>query len=316
MPIERVAPLYPTVAAEAGLEGWVLVQLRISPDGQVADLHVADSSGEQSFEHAVGRAVKQWRYAPLAEGAPEYGRCNVRVRLSLNMEARPVAPGFRKRAKAVRGALAQRDLTRAEQALAELAPRSLSEHTERFELEAEVAAVRGDLDAEAIALERVVGSISSVRGRAPSAREQAFRARRARVLAELGQHGRALDEIRVLREASGSVDGLVALEADLLARAAAGELVTSGVTRRLATWRGEPATWVAPLQRARFRVDPESGAIERAEVCCANAAFEFDVGMGEQRLPIDAKDCKLIAYGTNGSQLRLVELAPEAAPAP
>ncbi len=64
-----VAPAYPDVAREAGIEGDVTLRLIIGEDGAVNEIKVLN--GEPVLARAATEAVAQWRYAPaLLDGWP------------------------------------------------------------------------------------------------------------------------------------------------------------------------------------------------------------------------------------------------------
>ncbi|MDJ0940465.1 MAG: TonB family protein [Woeseiaceae bacterium] len=66
----RVQPVYPSVAAERGLEGWVLVQFDVAEDGTVENIFVVQSS-HRIFERASIRAAERLRYRPqVVDGLP------------------------------------------------------------------------------------------------------------------------------------------------------------------------------------------------------------------------------------------------------
>lgn len=68
--IVRVQPVYPAVAAARGLEGWVLVQFDVLPDGRVANAFVVESSSRQ-FEKAAVSAAFRFRFKPrVVNGEP------------------------------------------------------------------------------------------------------------------------------------------------------------------------------------------------------------------------------------------------------
>jgi len=65
----RVAPDYPDVARQAGVEGTVALRVEIGQDGSVQD--VEPISGPPLLERAAAEAVAKWRYAPtLVDGNP------------------------------------------------------------------------------------------------------------------------------------------------------------------------------------------------------------------------------------------------------
>jgi protein TonB len=68
--IERsVAPIYPEVARQAGIEGDVVLRVYVSSSGRVTDLKVID--GPPILARAAVEAVQQWQYqAPRMNGRP------------------------------------------------------------------------------------------------------------------------------------------------------------------------------------------------------------------------------------------------------
>jgi protein TonB len=60
--VHEVAPLYPTIAQKAGIEGVVIIEAVIAVDGSVRDARVLKSVA--LLDRAAIDAVKKWRYAP------------------------------------------------------------------------------------------------------------------------------------------------------------------------------------------------------------------------------------------------------------
>jgi periplasmic protein TonB len=63
LPIVRVAPVYPTQAAQRGLEGYVIVEFTVTRTGTVRDVFVVESSN-RIFERAAVDAAYRFRYRP------------------------------------------------------------------------------------------------------------------------------------------------------------------------------------------------------------------------------------------------------------
>lgn len=61
--LREVTPDYTEQARRAGLEGEVLLELVVGPDGGVSDVRVLRPLGAGLDEQAVA-AVRQWRFAP------------------------------------------------------------------------------------------------------------------------------------------------------------------------------------------------------------------------------------------------------------
>ena len=62
--VEYVAPEYPRLAANRGLEGWVDLEFTVAADGTTRDIVVADASQERYFRDEAIAAVRQWRFKP------------------------------------------------------------------------------------------------------------------------------------------------------------------------------------------------------------------------------------------------------------
>ena len=68
--LERsVAPIYPEVARQAGMEGDVVLRVYVSSSGRVTDMKILD--GPPILARAAAEAVQQWQYqAPRMNGRP------------------------------------------------------------------------------------------------------------------------------------------------------------------------------------------------------------------------------------------------------
>lgn len=63
-PLNKPGPRYPQNAYEAGIEGYVQLEVVIAPDGIVSSAKVLKAEPSGWFEAAALEAVKQWRYPP------------------------------------------------------------------------------------------------------------------------------------------------------------------------------------------------------------------------------------------------------------
>ena len=77
-PTKRVEPVYPQAAARSGTTGFVEVEFTVGADGKVASVSVLNAKPARTFEQAAVKAVKQWQFAPGADG-----RGKVRLDFSL-----------------------------------------------------------------------------------------------------------------------------------------------------------------------------------------------------------------------------------------
>jgi protein TonB len=55
---------YPQRARRLGIEGTVVLLLRVEADGTVARVEVATSSGHEILDRAAAEAAALWRFAP------------------------------------------------------------------------------------------------------------------------------------------------------------------------------------------------------------------------------------------------------------
>ncbi|HRQ65030.1 MAG TPA: energy transducer TonB [Xanthomonadaceae bacterium] len=66
-----VPPEYPREAWRRGQEGWVDVELTVSPQGRVTGATVVASQPRGLFERAALRAVRQWEFEPISVEAAD-----------------------------------------------------------------------------------------------------------------------------------------------------------------------------------------------------------------------------------------------------
>jgi len=77
-PVKRIEPVYPAEAARAGINGFVEVEFTVDAAGKVASVSVLNAKPSRTFETAAVKAVKQWQFAPGADGRGK-------VRLDFNL---------------------------------------------------------------------------------------------------------------------------------------------------------------------------------------------------------------------------------------
>ena len=67
--LDRVMPVYPPIAREAGVQGTVVLEATISTGGDITNLRVV--SGNAMLQQAAIDAVSRWRFRPyLLNGQP------------------------------------------------------------------------------------------------------------------------------------------------------------------------------------------------------------------------------------------------------
>lgn len=62
--IEIVPPVYPRAAKRKNLEGWVIVEFTVNPEGLVENIEVVETSESDVFNRSTIQAVSQWQFEP------------------------------------------------------------------------------------------------------------------------------------------------------------------------------------------------------------------------------------------------------------
>ena len=79
--VQRVAPEYPMLAQQARVQGMVILDAKVGPDGRVTSVDVL--AGNPLLTSAAIAAVRQWRYQPLLlNGMPAAFVLNVTISFS------------------------------------------------------------------------------------------------------------------------------------------------------------------------------------------------------------------------------------------
>ncbi|MBW2271636.1 MAG: energy transducer TonB [Deltaproteobacteria bacterium] len=84
-PMVRVQPTYPPRALERGIEGWVIVEFTITPQGTVADPSVIEAEPGSMFNRAALRAIRKWKYKPKIVDGNAVARPGIRTRLTFEI---------------------------------------------------------------------------------------------------------------------------------------------------------------------------------------------------------------------------------------
>jgi protein TonB len=79
-------PPYPLVARRLGMEGVVLLDVLVAPDGRAAEVRLARSSGHPQLDDSAVRTVRErWRFIPARRaGAAVESRVTVPIRFRLS----------------------------------------------------------------------------------------------------------------------------------------------------------------------------------------------------------------------------------------
>lgn len=86
VPVVRVEPMYPRRAAEQFIEGWVVLEFDVSPNGSTKNVRIVEAKPVRIFDRAAIQAVSKWKYKPkVVDGKPR-GKRGLRIRLTFNLD--------------------------------------------------------------------------------------------------------------------------------------------------------------------------------------------------------------------------------------
>ena len=86
VPVVRVEPIYPHIAAQKNIEGWVLLEFDIGPQGNVLNPKVLEAQPVRVFDDAAVNAVKKWKYKPQVKNGKPLVTRGIQVRLTFKLE--------------------------------------------------------------------------------------------------------------------------------------------------------------------------------------------------------------------------------------
>jgi len=66
--LQNPKPLYPLLARRRGIEGKVILQVRVGPEGDALSVQLHQSSGDDSLDKAALETVRRWRFVPARQG--------------------------------------------------------------------------------------------------------------------------------------------------------------------------------------------------------------------------------------------------------
>ncbi|MGX2028762.1 energy transducer TonB [Methylocaldum gracile] len=82
--LSRVLPEYPPRARAQKIEGWVRIEIDVSPSGTVSAARVVAASPERVFDEAALKAIRRWRFKPaFSEGRAVAQRATLTMKFRL-----------------------------------------------------------------------------------------------------------------------------------------------------------------------------------------------------------------------------------------
>ena len=84
VPLVQVPPRYPRRAARLQIEGFVMIEFTITPDGNVVEPVVVESEPSNVFDRVALEAIVQWKFEPRVErGQAVESRAKQRIEFGL-----------------------------------------------------------------------------------------------------------------------------------------------------------------------------------------------------------------------------------------
>ena len=308
----RSPPRYPMNAANEGVEGWVLVDFYVEPNGKVSSFTALDGAPTGVFEKSTAQALKRWRYKPaLLNGQPVRQRRS--LIMSFELEGTRVSHAFRAALVKAQEAIDKSDLVAARRHIEILAAafNGSIQEIDAFE------AVTGKYYIATKEYDRAIFHFERATRHVSQSREKSSTPDLVRMLFELkmyrGQLSSALNTFEVLKESGALVNEDLAHTKALEAKALLDgqeSLAVQGLMLGSCFKCGDgESLWMYPLTRSRFSIDQVHGTITTLNLACDYHEQEFDYEPGSSRtLAEDWGDCEIQVRGSTDTTFRLVEL--------
>lgn len=85
IPITRTDPIYPSDAADQGLEGSVILQFDIEKDGSTSNIRVISADPAYIFDKSAISALTNWEYKPRILSGQAYKQTGLKVQLDFKL---------------------------------------------------------------------------------------------------------------------------------------------------------------------------------------------------------------------------------------
>ena len=85
-PTKSAAPTYPRRARQMGIEGYIIMNFSISPDGMIEDISVAEAAPSKAFVRSATRAVQAMQFPPCMSNGLATRVTDVSIKYDFNLE--------------------------------------------------------------------------------------------------------------------------------------------------------------------------------------------------------------------------------------
>jgi TonB family protein len=299
------ASAYPWKEMNQHREGWVVLNMMISPRGRPYEVSVLDSSGNPDFDRAAVKALDQMTFEPArSAGAPVDSSLTFRMAFSWYGNSRGASPGFIAAYRDWTKAFASGDRAQVETQFAKLKAENIYEAAIRSFAQSVYDEKWGTEEQQLADLRRALDG--DEQGQFLS-RKLFSRALISKLLLEAksGDYGSALNTWNTLKPvASADVLGVLQPTVNrIIALRNSDQVIhTPGtIDSRLNTWSGY-------LFRNRFTVSVSNGAVSEIKLRCKKTYvfFKYEANVQYTVNPA-AGECGVEVLGNPGTTFNLIQ---------
>jgi TonB family protein len=303
---------YPNGNFRSGQEAWVSINYVIAAGGEVEDPIVVDSIGGVVFEQQALDNIRQWRFAPSADGR-DIGNNTAEFRFEMQRGRDKATSQFMRRYRDIIMNLYNEDTVAAREAAdqaAKIGGWNLYESTMLCLMLGRVEDQEGDLHGKREHYERALEASNSTSLKGKDRRDVLARIFEAEYAT--GQYGSAMKTIAVLKSEPNSDASVAALQGDIdklgVALAARADLHAQGRLAAPCNCDAGEALWQYEPARQQFSFANLDGNVSHFEARCNSERVQGRVDITQKyTLPEAQENCRLFVFGDNGASFELIE---------
>lgn len=307
-------PEYPLDQRMKGQEGWVVLSFVVSPEGNVIDPIVEDSSGQKHFETAALKAAAKQRYSPATVSGKPVEQCATQVRyvFSIPDMADAARRDFRPKYQEVLDLNAKGDRTAALARTDELLKSGTWNHYEANRLQLVRAQVCREMEDWNCMLSSLTRALSSSDTSLEKSLQRTALEQLARLQLQMELFADALatiDRRSKMKPSLEADDPLVRAAREVRDSIANDKTLgfSGTVGYRSGCDLGEP-NWRHQLLRREFAVDAVEGRADKLEIRCDWRRAKDTITPDKSwKIPDTWGNCVVFVFGEVGARVKLIE---------
>jgi len=317
-----IPPEYPISARSSWVEGWVILAFDVDAEGRAVDIQAMDAIGDtriqKSFEEAAISALQQWEFRPATIDGQPVRQSNMLQKFifALHDSNAGVSRRFRQIYGRAAEALDNNDLGEAAKRIGKLNDIQINLLAEYAYLELIKAMYWQKAGDERKSLEHVELGIQIADDAATKAVYTQFLWMAVVQNGQANNFHKALEYYETYRKIVPDLDEDNAIHKTVQeiheTLAAEKPIITAGEVSACKLCKEETFRFNRELNRNRFSVSVDSGQVDKVRIRCGPArislAWRADTVW---KLENNPADCDVSVYGTQGAELRLIELPAE-----